>query len=242
MRPLALLAGASLPLLVVAVACDDATKPPFQPTAAPSATSRATATVATTPTATSTPPPAEAPGLAGFRQFAASIDAALAGGDSSFFSDRGVEEELTCAGDEQLGPCVEQPAGTELEGVWRGLWRSDAVDLAPPAEIAASFESFVADALGGESDTFGAGDALLYALASSQQGAFGGAEAFYAVVTAIAPSDAGPERRIQVYQFTFDGELWRLLGVIEAGVLFEEWLSGDCADCYEQWERWEGTA
>jgi len=241
-RPLALLAGASLPLLVVAVACDDATKPPFQPTAAPSATSRATATVATTPTATSTPPPAEAPGLEGFRQFAAGIEQAVAAADGRLFAERARTSSETCSGTEELGPCAGKPAGTGLEGVWRGLWRSDAVDLAPPAEIAASFESFVADALGGESDTFGAGDALLYALASSQQGAFGGAEAFYAVVTAIAPSDAGPERRIQVYQFTFDGELWRLLGVIEAGVLFEEWLSGDCADCYEQWERWEGTA
>ena len=50
-----------------------------------------------------------------------------------------------------------------------------------------------------------------------------------------------PERRIAVYQFTFDGERWRLYGVFEAGALYEEWLSGECGDCYDQWERWEGS-
>ena len=238
MRARALLASVSLPLLVVAVACEEATRPPFQPSAAASATARATPTVAATPTIA---PAAEAPGLEGFRQFATNIDQAVASSDGRLFVERARASSETCSGTEELGPCAGKPAGTDLEGVWRGLWRSDAVDLVPPAEIAADFESFEADALGGESDGFGAGDALLYALASSQQAIFGGAEAFYAVVTAIAPSDARPERRIQVYQFTFDGDVWRLTGVIDAGVLFEEWLSGDCADCYEHWERWEGT-
>jgi len=32
-----------------------------------------------------------------------------------------------------------------------------------------------------------------------------------------------------------------LPGVVEAGVLFEEWLTSDCTGCYDHWERWEGT-
>jgi hypothetical protein len=70
---------------------------------------------------------------------------------------------------------------------------------------------------------------------------FGEGEAYYAVMTGIFEGDAGLERRLAVYQFSFDGELWRLYSVIEAGVLYEEWLTGDCADCYDSWERWEGV-
>ena len=125
-----------------------------------------------------------------------------------------------------------------VDGVWQGLWRTDAVGLVPPEQIAFGFESFVADAEVGESDGFGAGGAVLYALASGRQDE---GEALYAVMTAIFAGDEGLERRIAVYQFTFDGERWRLYGVFEAGALYEEWLSGDCTDCYDQWERWEGN-
>jgi len=155
--------------------------------------------------------------------------------------DRARQSVEECAGTEELGPCAARPAGTELEGLWWGLWRTDAVDLVLPDEIASDFESFAADALIGERDGFGAGNTVLYALAWSQLGIFGEGGAFYAVVTGILPGDVGPERRIAVYQFTFDGERWRLYGVFEAGALYEEWLSGDCTDCYDQWERWEGN-
>ena len=233
MRALPLLAGASLALLLAAVACDDAAKPPFLPQASPTVTAEATPTPAATPTPTAIP---EEGGLAGFRTFVAQIVQAMAAGDGQLFVDRARQSDETCAGTEELGPCAGKPAGTELEGVWRGLWRSDAIDLVPPGEITSDFESFVADAEIGESDVFGSGNARLYALASSEQGIFGEGDAFYAVVTAIFAGDEGPKRRIAVYQFTFDGERWRLYGVVEAGGLFEEWLTDGCAYCYDHWE------
>ncbi|MDO8612435.1 MAG: hypothetical protein Q7R32_06380 [Dehalococcoidia bacterium] len=234
MRALPLLAGASLALLLAAAACDDATKPPFLPEASPTATAEAT------PTAPATPTP-EARDFPGFKAFATKIVQATATRNGQLFVDRARQSVKECAGTEELGPCAARPAGTELEGLWWGLWRTDAVDLVLPDEIASDFESFAADALIGERDGFGAGNTVLYALAWSQLGIFGEGGAFYAVVTGILPGDAGPERHIAVYQFTFDGERWRLYGVIEAGALFEEWLSGNCTECYDQWERWEGN-
>jgi len=237
-RALPLLAGASLTLLLAAAACDGATKAPFLPEASPTATAEATPTAQPTPTSVATPTAVPEPGgRTGFRAFAALIDAAIADANGRIFIDRAQLSEVTCTGEEELGPCTGAAAGL-VDGIWQGLWRTDAVGLVPPEQIAFGFESFVTDAEGGESDGFGAGSAALYALASGRQGE---GEAFYAVVTAISPGDAGPERRIAVYQFTFDGERWRLYRVVEAGALFEEWLSGNCTDCYDQWARWEGN-
>ena len=233
MRALALLAGASLALLLAAAACDDARKPPFLPEASPSPAATATPTsIPDTPT-----PPPESGGPGGFRAFASQIDAAIADAKGRIFIDRAQLSEVTCTGEEELGPCTGEAAGM-VDGVWQGLWRTDAVGLVPPEQIAFGFESFVADAQVGESDAFGAGGAVLYALASGRQDE---GEAFYAVMTAIFAGDEGLERRITVYQFTFDGERWRLYGVFEAGALYEEWLSGECGECYDRWERWEGN-
>ena len=233
MRARALLGGASLALLLAAAACDDAKKPPFLPETSPTVTAEATPTAPATPTPTAV---AEEGGMTGFRAFAEQIGVAVYNADGSLFEDRAMISEQTCSGGEELGPCVDQPEGTVLEGVWKGLWRTDLAELVPLGEIASDFEAFVADAEDGESDRFGTGNARLYALATSGQGIFGEGEAFYAVATAIQLGDAGAERRIEVYQFTFDGERWRLYGVIEAGGLFEEWLTDGCADCYDHWE------
>jgi len=243
MRALALLGGASLVFLLAAVACDDAKKPPFLPEASPSATAEATPTVVPTPTSAVTVPASsptpEVHDLEGFKQFAAKIVEAVASRSGQLFAERARESSTKCAGTEELGPCAGKPAGTELEGVWWGLWRTDAVELHTLETIASDFESFVADAEAGEGDGFGAGNAVLYALAHDRPGVFGEGEAFYAIVTGIFEGDEGLERGIAAYQFSFDGERWRLYSVIEAGPLYEEWLSGECGDCYDQWERWE---
>jgi hypothetical protein len=245
MRTLTLLGGVSLALLLAATACEEARRPPFEPSTVPSATPRPTATVAVAPTSAS-PPPTSSPtpevhDLDGFKRFAANIVEAVATRSGQLFAERARESSTKCAGTEELGPCAGKPAGTELEGVWWGLWRTDAVELHPPDTIASDFESFVADAEAGESDGFGAGSAALYALAHNRPGVFGEGEAYYAILTGIFEGDAGMERRIAAYQFSFDGERWRLYSVIEAGPLYEEWLSGECPDCYDQWERWEGV-
>ena len=174
--------------------------------------------------------------MTGFRALAGKIAIAVHNIDGSLVEDRAMISEQTCSGGEELGPCVGQPEGTVLEGVWKGLWRSDFAELAQPEEIGSGFESLVASAEAGKSDGFGAGTTVLYALASSRRGIFGGGDAYYAILTGILPGAGGSERRIAVYQFTFDGERWRLYGVIEAGALYEEWLSAGCGDCYEHWE------
>jgi hypothetical protein len=152
-RALALLGGASLVFLLVASACDGAKKPPFLPEASPTATAATTPTV--TPTAAgATTLPASSPtpevhDMDGFKQFALKIVDAIASGSGQLFAERARESSTKCAGTEELGPCTGKPAGTELEGVWWGLWRTDAVELHPPATIGSDFESFVADAKAG---------------------------------------------------------------------------------------------
>ena len=84
--------------------------------------------------------------MTGFRAFAEQIGVAVYNADGSLFEDRAMISEQTCSGGEELGPCVDQPDGTVLEGVWEGLWRTDLAELVPPGEIASDFEAFVADA------------------------------------------------------------------------------------------------
>ena len=238
MRPLALLAGASLPLLVVAVACDDATRPPFQPSAAASATSEATPTAPATPTPTAVP---ESGGTEGFRAFAAQVDAALAEGDASFFSDRGEEMEVTCQGDEQLGFCMGQPPGTIFRGIPGTAWQSDAFALFPTDDYESLLEDWFAEAMLDQSDEFGDGAVKLFALAQ-----FGGEDGeFLAITTAILNTGPATEvqRQARMLRFAFEEGAWKLRGEILGAVSFtaEPWLSGNCTDCYDQWERWEGN-
>jgi|GEM_PF-3258547 len=184
-------------------------------------------------------PATEAGGMDGFRAFAAEIEGAIVAIDSSLLADRALPSAVTCIGQEELGPCVGQVAGT-VEGLWHGIWRTDAADLVSPEQITFLFESFVSAAASAESDAFGSGEATLYAIASSPSGIFSEDESFYAILTAMFSGLQGPERRIIAYQFAFRERKWKLVGALEAGGLFEEWLSGQCAECYDQWERWEG--
>ena len=239
MRALPLLAGAALALLLAAAACDDATKPPFLPEASPTATEQATPTsVPDTPT-----PPPESGGLGGFRAFASLVGQALVDRDSSFFAERGLEDEMTCAGDEQLGPCVEQPVGTVLRGIPGAAWQSDAFSLFSPDEYAAMLDEWLDGAKPDQSDAYGDGTVMPYALARS--GSLGSGEEFLAIVTTIL--DTGPatetQRQARIFRFAFNEGAWSLTGEILAAVTFtaEPWLSGSCSECYDQWERWEGN-
>ena len=239
MRALALLAGASLALLLAAAACDgDVTEPPFVPEASPSATTEATPTAPATPTPTAVP---ESGGTEGFRAFAAQVDAALAEGDASFFSDRGEEMEVTCQGDEQLGFCMGQPPGTIFRGIPGTAWQSDAFALFPTDDYESLLEDWFAEALLDQSDEFGDGAVKLFALA--QLG--GGDGEFLAITTAILNTGPATEvqRQARMLRFAFEEGAWKLRGEILGAVSFtaQPWLSGDCGDCYDQWERWEGT-
>ena len=44
-----------------------------------------------------------------------------------------------------------------------------------------------------------------------------------------------------MFEFVDSGGNWQFASVMEAPVLAEEWLNGNCAECYSEWERWEGT-
>jgi len=241
-RALPLLAGASLTLLLAAAACDGATKAPFLPEASPTATAEATPTAVPTPapTATATPAPGS---MEDFRAFAALVGQALVDRDSLFFAERGLEDEMTCAGDEQLGPCVEQPVGTVLRGIPGAAWQSDAFSLFSPDEYAAMLDKWFDGAKPDRSDAYGDGTVMPYALARS--GSLGSGEEFLAIVTAIL--DTGPatetQRQARIFRFAFNEGAWSLTGEILAAVTFtaEPWLSGSCTDCYDQWERWEGN-
>ena len=222
MRALPLLAGGTTCAILVAgaVACDEATKPPFLPEASPTA---------------------ETGGLDGFRAFAGQIDAALVEGDGSFFADRGEEIDMTCAGDEQLGPCAGQPAGTVLRGIPGTAWQSDAFALFPTDDYESLLEDWFAEAMLDQSDEFGDGAVKLFALA--QLG--GGNSEFLAITTAILNTGPATEvqRQARMLRFAFEEGAWKLRGEILGAVSFtaEPWLSGNCAECYDQWERWEGT-
>jgi len=241
-RALTLLAGTSLVLLVSAVACDGARKPPFLPEASPTVTAEATQTA--TPTVAPNPMTSpEAGGIDGFHAFAALVWQAIVNRDSSFFAERGLEDEMTCTGDEQLGPCVEQPAGTVLRGIPGAAWQSDAFSLFSPDEYAAMLDDWFDGARPERSDAYGDGAVMPYALARSAS--LGSGEEFLAIVTAIL--DTGPatetQRQARIFRFAFNEGVWSLTGEILAAVTFtaEPWLSGDCAECYDHWERWEGT-
>lgn len=248
MRAAVLLSGAALSAAVL-TACDGgATEPPFlveiSPTPTAEATPTAEPTVVAMPTAVSktpTPPP-ESGGMDGFRAFATLIQTALTDKQAQFFTDRAAPTKVLCTGQEQLGPCAGQQADTVESGVWYGLWGTDAVGLVAPEEVGSNFDSLVSMAAEAELDSFGTGEVALYALASSSAGAFDEGESYYAILTGIFEDSEGPERRIAAYQFSFDkGGRWGLHGVVETGVLFDAWLSGECAGCYDHWERWEGT-
>lgn len=251
MRALSLLSGAALSAAVL-TACDSgATEPPFlpetSPTPAEEATSAPEATPAAVPTPTAIPgtltPAPESGGLDGFRAFAARVESALAEGDASFFADRGLEDEMTCAGDEQLGPCVDQPAGTVLRGIPGALWQSDAFWLFSPNEYAAMLGDWLSGARADLADEYGDGGVRLFAI--GQPAAGDADQKFLAIMTAIL--DTGPasetQRQARILRFLLSDGVWRLNADIFAATGFtsKDWLSGKCRECYDRWERWEGT-
>lgn len=237
------------PLAAVLAACDGGvTEPPFLPETSPTptaiATPEATATVVL-PSTVAPGTPTTAPGSPSIdesRTFATSIDSALTAGDGAFFADRGIQTEVTCAGEEQLGPCVEQPAGTVLRGIPGFVWRSDASWLFPPDEYAATLRDWFSSARPDLSDEYGDGGVTLFAIAQKSVPD----EELLAIATAIRYTGPATEiqRQARVFRFVRGKGSWALRGEIFAAVssTSEDWLSGKCAKCYDDWERWEGTA
>jgi len=223
------------------IGCGDDEAPAV--TATPVLTESASPTPAatTSPTASMTEA-AESDGEEGFRAFASQIEAALAAGDGSFFADRAVEEELVCAGDEELGPCAGQAAGTAFRGIPRGIFQTDAFFLTSPDEYAHDLDEWFNNAQPEVEDDYGDGAVALWSLAYKAAGD-GAEEAYQAIITAIVASGGESIRQTRTLSFRFLDGRWRLIGEIAANLLqtAEAWLSGECDYCYDRWERWEGA-
>ena len=229
MRAAALLSGATLSAVVL-TACDGATEPPLLVEESPTATAMATAEAQPTPTVASAD-------LEGFRAFAPQVESALQAGDVDFFMDIAEVSTAVCLVQGPLpAPICEQlPTGTSIEGVWTGLWRSEGI-LATVDEFRASLEEYLASL----------GEPTLYAIAALDRyvGGIIGGPAVFAVVTSAEDLPAFA----RVFEFVKVSDEWRLHSMISiprtgsGGTAFaDEWISGDCSECYDRWERWEGT-
>jgi hypothetical protein len=201
-------------------------------------------TASTLPSASASPEPTPVLGAPSayfeqFRAFAAEIDSAVTSGDAAFFAVRGVEIEVTCRGDEQVGQCTNQPAGTVLRGIPGAAWQSDAFALNPRAEYEQLVSQWFASALPNQSDRYGDGAPRLVALAQSSN------QEVLAIASLLQDigSQQGIQRQCRIFRFSFVDSDWVLVGELfcYATATSDDWLSGMCAECYDYWERWEET-
>jgi hypothetical protein len=222
--------------LIAAAACgDDSAEAP-----SPTGTVTAVPEVTPSPARTPSPTPSEAGGIEGFRAFAVVLDEALVAKDGDFFAERVLEGEITCAGDELVGPCFAQPEGTVLRGITSTMAQSDFITLYEASEYGEMLEDWLDKAATESSDSYAGGAPSVLALASTsaeddEEGTF------HAVVTELF-SDVMIMRQTRILNFHFlDGE-WRLVEEFfgSAPELVRGWLLGDCDECYDHWERLEG--
>lgn len=243
MRAIALLSGAILSVAVLAACNGGATEPPFLLETSPTPTAETSVTPDLTPTAApGTPTPPESGGTDGFRAFAALVVSALADGDASFISARAVEDELTCVGDEQLGPCLGLLPGTVLRGIPSATAQSDPSTLLTTDQYAATLLDWSSRAKPDVSDGYGSGALVLHAL-THQPASANREEAYQAVVTGIFTISDSNFRQARILSFQLLDGNWRLTRELFDTVpgTVADWLSGDCDKCYDHWERWEGT-
>jgi hypothetical protein len=160
-----------------------------------------------------------------FRAFAPQIEAAVKARDAGFFMGIGKISTIVCP-NEFESRCDGQPDGAQIEGVWFGRWRSEGSLLS---------EDGMREAISTYLDSLA--DPALHAIGRRDGAGLVGEVSFFGVVN----SAERPEESTYVFEFVPSGSAWRFASVMEAPVLAEEWLSGDCAECYAEWERWEGT-
>ena len=228
MRALALLASASVVLLAGVAACDDARKPPFLPEASPTVTAEATPTAQSTPSPTAAPVGSWTPGRASpdfenFRTFAQQIEVAVRSHDTHFFINNAVLSSIPCPNIYMTECDGTEP--TTIEGVWVGLWESEAFPE-PPERFRDILIHYFASNPNLQS---------LAAVYRDVGGAIGGPA--YFAITAI-PSESAST---QVFEFQLKDGAWRFWGMIHDGSPSRVWLSGECDYCYDYWERWEGA-
>jgi hypothetical protein len=230
-------------VVALSVGCgDDEEAAPPTDEASPNESATSTRISTQSPAATATvTAQVESDGEDGFSIFAARVDAALASSDGEFFGDRGLEQDVTCTGEELVGICMDQPPGTVFRGIPRGIFQTDAFALSSPDDYADDLVEWFSGARPELEDDYGSGAVALYATAYKSAGD-GGEEAYQTIITAIVTSGPDSIRQARSLAFRFLDGRWRLTGEIEANLpqTAEPWLSGGCDYCYDRWERWEG--
>lgn len=218
--------------LLLAIGCTGGDQSP-SPVSTPSPSAESL-TPATTPTVA-----AETGSMDEFRAYAPQIAEAVAAGDTAFFADRGLEEEVVCAGDEVIGPCYGLPADTVLRGIPGAVAESDISMIFPVAEYPEVLRDWFTSASPDGSPT-------LYAIAH-RPGGEDSDEAYLAIVTGvivIGPAGATVLRQQgRIFDFQFVDGQWRLTGELYASLpeSIRPWRFDGCDECYDQWERWTGT-
>jgi hypothetical protein len=170
-------------------------------------------------------------------------------GDAQFFLDRAVLEEVRCTGEQDDlglgGPCAGRPAGT-VSGIPGGVWKGDTGAIFTPAEYEQALQRYFDGALTAQTDGYGSGALALFVLARGERE---GQEVFYAITTSIvdeypstgAPIDM-PLRETHAFRFMYESGGWSFTGeTVAFASAADDWLSGQCTDCYAEWERWTGT-
>jgi len=215
-----------VPLLALLAACGRGEEPAATPSPSP-AVARPSPTPAAEPTSevTAAPTPMEAAetgGFEGFRAFARQIEAAVDASDVEFFLSRRLISTTTCP-DEFEAKCQGQPDGSTVDGFWIGKWGSH-VFLRTDEHLRTELSQYFATAL----------PAALLAVA--EQNRDPGNVIGPTSMAIVGPSGDSPQP-VRVFQFVWLDGSWRLKALTAAPP--EEWLTGDCAECYDEFEVWE---
>ena len=218
MRALSLLSGAALSVAVLAACDGGGTESPSLPEESPTPVEQTAATPEPTPTAV----PAD---MESFRTFAEKVETAIEERDAEFFVASAKMSVVVCP-NEFEPRCEGQPPETAIEGIWLGRWRSEG-SLQTPDEMMGALAAYLNSLA----------EPSLHAIGLREGAGLVGERSFFAVV---ASSDE-PGDSTYVFEFVPSDSAWRFASVMEAPVLADEWLSGECAECYDHWERWEGT-
>jgi hypothetical protein len=196
-----------------------------------------TLTISPTPTPQGTIIPA----LTAFGTFAQQVDAAVQAQDANFFSNLGVEQTITCTGNESGGPCEGQPANTTFTGILGVAWQSDAGSYTPIAAYNTMIAQWFSDAMPAQTDSYGNGVPRLAAIAGDSVNGD-----FYAIATLILDTSStqslGIQRQSRAFRFAPDGSggfdlTGEVLGAVSATA--DQWLGGPCTGCYyDSFQTW----
>lgn len=224
-------------------------------TPTPTASSQAEPSPTIKPTLT--PRPVSEPAEFGsFREFGQQIDRALQEQDTQFFIDLAVISEVDCTGNEEMGMCVDQPAGTTFRGVWSSGAHSGYVRILSLEEYREHLSDGFDAVTPLQTDELGSGDIVLHNLASSSVHGRppsivpAGRRGFYAITSWIWAVDEEHRREVRAFIFTRDAGDWRFRGELlvrygsgpEATETYRAWLTGGPTWYYDYWEPWTTAA